>query len=876
MTKWFEKAEWVRIKAKFRAAKPSVILHATIQAIMKHSFCDAFPETLWKDTTVPLIFYHVKGKRFDAFIKKGEFIDVEFFLCDKEAEKGEKFREHLIVRMGNEENCKYYQLVEAEPIEIRKQSNLLNETDTIETEGELCLRFHVPVPFKPEKNHQNTFLTKEKFIDLFLKRMRRFFGETVEYDNQNDSFEVNPAIWFYTEVCTHHKDDYFGQTIKGCAGQLYIRGKFPGLAPFLLLGQELHAGFSLSSSQGYYSIIKNQPFFDRFFPSEPEILKTIESCAQQFDGSIEHIVETVPGFLNYKQLASDITKELENKEYKPSPSKAFVIKKPFGTRIVEQFSFKENVVAKYVLSSIEKQIDKVFSDTSTGFRKGQSRNETFRKINEAIKDGYQFVIESDIADFFPSIETDRLEQIIFKFIPSFDLKTKKAISSIIRAPYILNGTLYERKKGVAQGSPVSPLFANLYLSEFDDYFAKKEILMIRYADDFIILLKDLSAAEELIGNSQEYLSKIGLSLKMEKTGIKKISEGFSFLGFNFNDTESTPLKNPIKETAYKKPLYICKPFCFPSLYGEAINIYQNRKIVESYPLRRVSEMIITENSMVSTALINRCSEMKIPLSLSLGTSYKGAAFVPEGKHFYDTVTLHRKRHEEISETEMLAIVRDIVTSKIAGYMTFFKERYSAGTAKNLEKLKEVCLKIEEANSIEEIRGHEGYASKICYGILKKFIKEEPFKFKTRDRVSPDRTNAMLNYGYSLLFSRIHLTIKALALNPFLGFLHSSQNRYESLVCDIQELFRARIDKAIVRMINLKIISENDFVETNQRMYLTTQGRKNFIENIEREMQRKPKKYASSMQEEIYIQCTILKQWVQRGESLLFYKWEESK
>jgi hypothetical protein len=73
--------------------------------------------------------------------------------------------------------------------------------------------------------------------------------------------------------------------------------------------------------------------------------------------------------------------------------------------------------------------------------------------------------------------------------------------------------------------------------------------------------------------------------------------------------------------------------------------------------------------------------------------------------------------------------------------------------------------------------------------------------------------------HTLLFSRINATVRTVGLNPYLGFLHSPQDNYESLVCDIEELFRARIDRFIIRLTNLKVVKRDDFVEAERGLYL---------------------------------------------------------
>lgn len=144
----------------------------------------------------------------------------------------------------------------------------------------------------------------------------------------------------------------------------------------------------------------------------------------------------------------------------------------------------------------------------------------------------------------------------------------------------------------------------------------------------------------------------------------------------------------------------------------------------------------------------------------------------------------------------------------------------------------------QAGDVEQVRGLEGAAAKKIYQRLNNFIDDESFRILKRDRRSPDRMNALLNFGYYLLFSRINATVRAVGLNPYLGFLHSPQDNYESLVCDIEELFRARIDRLIIRLINLKVVTRDDFVEAERGLILKKDAVRKFIEQFEAEMEKK--------------------------------------
>lgn len=176
--------------------------------------------------------------------------------------------------------------------------------------------------------------------------------------------------------------------------------------------------------------------------------------------------------------------------------------------------------------------------------------------------------------------------------------------------------------------------------------------------------------------------------------------------------------------------------------------------------------------------------------------------------------------------------------------------------------------IYQAGNLNEVRGYEGSTAKKIYQRLNDYIEDASSHITKRDRKNPDRINSLLNFGYYLLFSRINATVRAAGLNPYLGFLHNPEDNYESFVCDIEELFRPRID----RLINLKAITKEDFTETERGFYLKKETVKSFLNQYEAEMERKNTKNTLSLKESIYVQTAIFKNYVLENKSLTFYTW----
>jgi RNA-directed DNA polymerase len=114
--------------------------------------------------------------------------------------------------------------------------------------------------------------------------------------------------------------------------------------------------------------------------------------------------------------------------------------------------------------------------------------------------------------------------------------TLRLIRKWLRAPILINGKLVKRRKGVPQGSPLSPLLSNIMLNELDKELEKQGLRYVRYADDFSIYTKSNTAARK-IGNSIFLFlkNKLKLPINREKSGIRR-PVNFKVLGYGFVPT----------------------------------------------------------------------------------------------------------------------------------------------------------------------------------------------------------------------------------------------------------------------------------------------------------------------------------------------------
>ena len=110
---------------------------------------------------------------------------------------------------------------------------------------------------------------------------------------------------------------------------------------------------------------------------------------------------------------------------------------------------------------------------------------------------YEYMIESDIEEFFPSVDLQVLHRLLDSILPTGDTMIKHLLEKLTGNGYLLEGRFHERLKGLALGNPLSPCLATLYLDSFDEYIKELDVKLIRCEDDFIIQCKSRDDVETI-------------------------------------------------------------------------------------------------------------------------------------------------------------------------------------------------------------------------------------------------------------------------------------------------------------------------------------------------------------------------------------------
>jgi hypothetical protein len=595
----FIEIKWYCLGITFLGKKNSSIMKShpisVIQAIVKAVSSKTPGFTSLEPDIIPV--FHIKDKKHSYQLKALDQVPVEFFFFKPCLEEIYQWRQNLLDYLSDPVHHQTLEILSAGEIEERNYTTLVHENTAVPPEGELCLEFISPLPFKREKGKSRVYISKDRLIKLFEKRFSTLFNREFKYQPEQDDFSLLPYYWKYTEI-KHASKSQPGsvQYINGMVGNLYIKGKWKNLLPFLLLGSEIHTGGKLTNSQGYYRILPDSPpYFAMSFSDPKALIPIIQDVTETYDHAAECLSKNEMYPFNEVAFAKKLCDEIKNDQYAASPNNAFMIRqKNKKDRLVEQLNFKDLIVSRYLVKTLYKIIDNCLEEESIGFRKGISRSKAADMIKSALDEGYEYIVESDIENFFPSVDLTQLYSLLDFYLPTKDTLIKDLVHKLTGNGYILESEYKDRSKGLALGNPLSPCLANLYLDAFDEQVKALDVHLIRYADDFIILCKSPQEAESVIKSLNIDPKKEILSPTFFQTGWKSCLE---------------------------KQLVITEPYIFLGLSGELVVIKKKQILLDVIPVRRVSEVIFRGDSILSAALIRRCIECDIPLFIRLTSGY---------------------------------------------------------------------------------------------------------------------------------------------------------------------------------------------------------------------------------------------------------------
>lgn len=541
-----------------------------------------------------------------------------------------------------------------------------------------------------------------------------------------------------------------------------------------------------------------------------------------------------------------LSRELLSGLYRPHRPRVVSLPKPSGgVRVLRVPSVRDRIVQTSATLVLTPILEPTFEDASFGYRPGRSIQAAARRILAHRASGLTFVVEADVADFFDSVPHAGLLAKLAVHVKDEDLLALVRLWLESAEP---DGV------GIAQGSPLSPLLANLYLDAMDEALSGADTALVRYADDFVILCRSPLHADAALRSASAHLAAHHLTLHADKTRIVPFEEGFRFLGHSFGahgalyesaparpelveqrpappaappapavaGNPATPLlptsligdepKAPARLAPRLRKLYLHGAGVRLTVAGEAFRVESAGETLADVPPLQLDRVEIGPDAEVTARALRHAFTYGIGVDFVDGRGGAlGHADPPYGRRARRHLAQASLRLDAAGQ---LAVAKAIIAGRIHNQRALLsrlnRRRKSPILAAAGPALGRTLRKVLHAESVDQARGHEGEAARLywpaygsCFG---------DFAFVKRQRGGEaDPPNLVLDVLSGLLQRELRALAQQAELHPAFGFLHVQEGGDFCVGADLVEEFRAPIAEALTAyLFSNRFLGPEDF------------------------------------------------------------------